>query len=66
MRGLKKEDSAILSGLRIYHNYIRSHLGLPDQSTPAEAAGINIQGDNKFLALIQAAKPCVWRSDLLF
>ena len=24
--------------------------------TPAEAAGINIQGDNKFLTLLQAAR----------
>jgi hypothetical protein len=31
-------------------------LGLPDQITPAEAAGINVQGDNKFLTMIQAAK----------
>ena len=56
VRGLKKEDSAILTGLQMYHNFVRPHLGLPDQATPAEAAGINIQGDNKFLTLIQAAK----------
>ena len=30
VRGLKKKDSVILSGLRIYHNHIRPHLGLPD------------------------------------
>ena len=57
VRGLKREDSAILTGLRLYHNYVRPHLGLTDPSmTPAEAAGINVQGDNKFLTLIQAAK----------
>ena len=55
VRGLKKEDSAILSGLRMYHNFVRPHQGLPDHTTPAEAAGIHIQGDNKFLTLIQAA-----------
>lgn len=56
VRGLKREDSAILTGLRLYHNYVRPHLGLTDPSmTPAEAAGINIQGDNKFQTLIQAA-----------
>ncbi len=58
-RGLKKDDSAIISGLRLYHNFVRPHLGLPDQITPAEAAGITIQGANKWLTLIQAAaKPC--------
>ena len=56
IRGLKREDSAILTGLQLYHNFVRPHLGLPDHITPAEAAGINIQGANKFLTLIQAAK----------
>ena len=55
IRGLKREDSAILTGLQLYHNYVRGHLGLPGHTTPAEAAGINVQGDNKFLTLIQAA-----------
>ncbi len=53
-RGLKKDDSAILSGLRIYHNYVRPHLGL-DGQTPGEVAGIHIEGDNKYLTMIQAA-----------
>ena len=55
VRGLKRDDSAILTGLQLYHNYVRGHLGLPGHTTPAEAAGINVQGDNKFLTLIQAA-----------
>ena len=55
VRGLKREDSAILTGLQLYHNYVRGHLGLTHSATPAEAAGINVQGDNKFLTLIQAA-----------
>ena len=55
VRGLKKEDSAILTGLQLYHNFVRPHLGLPGQSTPAQAAGIRVQGDSKFLTLIQAA-----------
>ena len=53
-RGLKKEDSAILTGLQLYHNYIRPHLGL-DGKTPAEVAGIDIEGDNKILTMIRAA-----------
>ena len=55
IRGLKKEDSAILSGLRVYHNHIRPHLGLPKNITPGEAAGIQIEGANKWMTLIQAA-----------
>ena len=54
-RGLKREDSGIISGLRLYHNFVRPHLGLPDNMTPAEAAGIQIEGANKWLTLIQAA-----------
>ena len=34
MRGLKKTDSAILTGYQLFHNYIRSHEGL-DGKTPA-------------------------------
>lgn len=54
IRGLKKEDSAILSGLQIYHNHVRPHLGL-NGDTPGEAAGIYIQGEDKWLTIIQAA-----------
>ena len=56
IRGLKKEDSAILTGLQLYHNFIRPHLGLADPTmTPAEAAGILVEGNDKWLTLIQAA-----------
>ena len=54
VRGLKKEDSAILTGLRLYHNHVRPHLGLGGK-TPGEAAGIHIEGNNKWKTLIQAA-----------
>ena len=54
VRGLKREDSPILSGLRVYHNHVRPHLGL-DGKTPGEAAGIRIEGDDKILTMIQAA-----------
>ena len=42
-RDLKRDDSAIISGLRLYHNFVRPHLGLPNQITPAEAAGITVE-----------------------
>ena len=54
VRGLKKEDSAILTGLRLYHNYVRPHQGL-DGDTPADRAGIHIEGDNKWKTIIQNA-----------
>ena len=31
-----------------------SHLGLPDNQTPAEAAGIKVEGNDKILTIIQA------------
>ena len=53
-RSLKKEYSAILTGLQLYHNYVRLHLAL-NGKTPAEVAGIDIEGDNKILTMIRAA-----------
>ena len=54
-RGLKREDSAIISGLHIYHNFLRPHLGLSEGMTPAEAAGIHVEGADKILTLVRAA-----------
>lgn len=45
----------ILRGFQIFRNYIRPHEGLSGR-TPAEACGIQIQGENKWLTLIQNAK----------
>jgi putative transposase len=55
MRGLKKVDTPILTAYQIFHNYIRTHEGL-DNKTPAEASGIKIEGENKWLVLIQNSK----------
>jgi transposase-like protein len=54
MRGIKKQDTPILSGYQIFHNYIREHEAL-DNITPAEACGIKIEGNNKWRTLIQNA-----------
>jgi len=54
MRGLKKNDTPILQGIQIYHNYIRPHEGL-NGKTPADACGIEIKGENKWKTLIQNA-----------
>ncbi|OFX17539.1 hypothetical protein A3K71_04165 [archaeon RBG_16_50_20] len=55
MRGLERKDSPILSGYQIFHNYIRPHMAL-DGKTPSEVAGITVQGDNKWMTLIQNGK----------
>jgi len=54
MRGLKNPDSPIIAGFQIFHNYIREHEGL-DGDTPADRAGIKVEGSNKWLTLIQHA-----------
>lgn len=54
MRGIKKDDSPVISGYQIYHNYIRPHMGL-EGKTPADVVGIKIEGDNKWITLIQNA-----------
>ena len=54
-RGLKKADTLILTGYQIFHNYVRPHEGL-DSKTPADMAGIKVEGENKWLTLIQNAR----------
>jgi hypothetical protein len=54
MRSLKKTDTPILTGYRIYHNYIRGHEAL-DGRTPADECGIKVEGKDKWLTLIQNA-----------
>jgi hypothetical protein len=45
----KKVDTPILKDMQIYHNYIREHQGLQENKTPAEKAGIEVGGENKWL-----------------
>ncbi len=54
VRGIKKDDSVIIDGYQMYHNYLRPHMGL-EGKTPAQACGIEIKGDNKWITLIQNA-----------
>ena len=54
MRGLKTKDTSVLCGYQIFHNYIRPHEGLEGR-TPAEACGIKVEGENKWLTIIQNA-----------
>jgi len=53
MRGLKREESDMIEGLRIYYNFIRPHMAL-NGLTPAEVANINLQlGQNRWESLIR-------------
>ena len=54
MRGIKKKDSVTLTGYQLFHNYIRPHSSL-DGKTPAQACGIEVQGNDKWHTLIQNA-----------
>jgi transposase-like protein len=54
MRGLKIDDTTVLKGYQLYHNFIRPHEAL-EGKTPSEACGITIEGKNKWLTLIQNA-----------
>ena len=61
MRTLEKPDTAILSGMQIFHNYVRPHEAL-NGKTPSEAAGIRVEGENKWLTLIQNASRKIAKS----
>jgi hypothetical protein len=54
MRSLKKPDTPILTGMQIFHNYVRPNEGI-DGHTPSELAGITVEGENKWITLIQNA-----------
>lgn len=54
MAGVKEINTPILKGYQQYPNYFRSHEGLVGK-TPAEVAGIRIEGKNKWITVIQNA-----------
>jgi len=53
-RGLKKEGTPILRGYQVFYNYIRTHEALGNK-TPSEVTGVKIEGNNKWIRLIQNA-----------
>lgn len=54
-RNLKTDNSPILTGYQIFHNYMRPYEALGGR-TPAEVAGIRVEGANKWITLIQNTK----------
>jgi transposase-like protein len=58
-RGLGNDKSAqeFADAYRVYHNFVRPHSGLPENITPAEASGIDLNlGKNKIKDLIVKSK----------
>jgi hypothetical protein len=55
--GIKSMETPIFEGNWIYYNVIRPHEGL-DGKTPAEAAGIGVNSDNKWMDLIKRSTEC--------
>lgn len=53
-RGLKTNDSPMIQGYQLCHNYIRPHEAL-NGKTPSEAAWIKVEGSDKWMTLIQNA-----------
>lgn len=52
MRGLKVDETPIIPMNQIYYNFIRPHQAL-NGKTPAEMAGIGVEGENKWKELIK-------------
>ena len=50
MRSVKIDDSPVLKGMQIFHNYVRPHMAL-EGKTPAEAAGFRLKGRTSGLRL---------------
>ena len=54
MRGLKKDDTPLIPGIRVYNNFTKKHGGLGGK-TPAEEAKILVDGPNTWKTIIQNA-----------
>ena len=53
-RGLKKMDTSVIDGMRVYYNFTKKH-GALNGKTPAQASMIEIDGANKWKTIIQNA-----------
>ena len=53
-RGIKKMDSPLFVGFQTFYNFSKKHGGI-GKKTPAELAGIIVDGSNKWKTLIQNA-----------
>ena len=53
-RGLGTADTPVFEGMKVHYNHVRGHDALKNK-TPAEAAGISVEGANKWKTIIQNA-----------
>ena len=53
-RGWKSISTPLAEGQRIHYNFVKPHQAL-DGQTPAQRAGIRLEGQNKWLTLLKAA-----------
>ena len=53
-RGWKAYDTKIAEGQRLHYNFVKPHQALAGQ-TPAERAGVGVEGENKWLSLLRSA-----------
>lgn len=53
-RGWKSGKTPIAEGQRIHYNFVKPHEALEGQ-TPAERAGVGVDGQDKWLSLLRAA-----------
>ena len=53
-RGLKKKDTPILDGMKVYYNFTKKHGALKGM-TPSESAMIKVDGKNRWKTIIQNA-----------
>ena len=50
-RGLRSSNTPVFDGMKVHYNHVRKHDSI--KKTPAEAAGISVEGRNKWKTLIQ-------------
>jgi transposase-like protein len=53
-RGWKTFTTPLAEGARIHYNFVKPHAALEGQ-TPAERAGVGVEGENKWLTLLKNA-----------
>ena len=53
-RGWKSMTTPLAEGQRIHYNFVKPHAALEGQ-TPAERAGVGVEGQNKWLSLLKAS-----------
>lgn len=51
-RGWKAFKTPIAEGARIHYNFVKPHEALQGQ-TPAQAAGVGVDGENKWMELLK-------------